>query len=450
MFPSGKQVVISLTLCILCQLARAQSDAPRRSSDESLLRGVEYLQESVPDKAKECLEQALAENPGNDAAHYYLGYVAAQSNDAAAAVEHFGQAYKMDSGNVWYAKRYASLCALTGKTDEALGLYELLCRKHSYDIEMLFALTDLYMGSEAYEKADSLVDRIDILQGESAFTRMIRVDIHRSTGEISAMFDDLDVLFSDPSVSSATKEQLFRQQYGMGSLRFNQEHIADYDRLISTGLLAHPGDTVVTHLAANYYYSTERPDEVVTLYKRYPRDIQLGNLAVFVSQQSGNAATAMECSRILEDVCRDDAESLSYVYTARGDLYQSLGKKSKAYSCYDRALRLKPDNLQALNNYAYYMSCNGRNLKRCEQMAAQVILADSENVTYLDTYAWVLYKLGRLNEARSLFKKIMSMGGKESAEVLLHYAEVLDSCGDKTLAEAYRHQAEIRRNEDTK
>ena len=123
-----------------------------------------------------------------------------------------------------------------------------------------------------------------------------------------------------------------------------------------------------------------------------------------------------------------------------------MGETAKADLCYDKALKINPDYCPALNNYAYFMSCRGKKLKRCLEMSAKVIEADPENVTYLDTYGWILYKMKRYGEARNIFKKIMSLGGKESVEILKHYADVLSALGETALADGYRQQAKLKEN----
>ena len=65
----------------------------------------------------------------------------------------------------------------------------------------------------------------------------------------------------------------------------------------------------------------------------------------------------------------------------------------QCYKAYDRSLRYDPDNTMALNNYAYFLSIEGRDLERALSMASRVTALEDDNPTYLDTYAWVLYKI---------------------------------------------------------
>lgn len=440
-----KAFVTAFLISAFSLAARAQSDAPRRS-DQSLLRGVDYMQMGQNDQAEACFKQALAENPSNDAAHYYLGFIYARKNDAEATLKEFSTAYAMDSTNVWYAKRYATICAALSDQKTAAKVYEKLLQGHGTDLEVLSSLSDIYMDTGEFTKAGALLDRIEALQGSSDYTRIVRLDILRMQGDFNGYFSGLNNYFADPMVYPEAKKQLFERQIQSGDPRFNYSHLADYDKLIQTCLNVHAGDTLITHLAASYYYSTRNAPKMVALYHDNPRDVQLAHLAIYVNQQSGNYRQALACCRDLEALCTGNRQAMSDAVSVEGDCWQALGRFGRASACYEKAIKLNPENVSALNNYAYFMSCRGKKLKRCLEMSAKVIEAEPENVTYLDTYGWILYKMKRYGEARNIFKKIMSLGGKESVEILKHYADVLSALGETALADGYRQQAKLKEN----
>jgi Tfp pilus assembly protein PilF len=74
-------------------------------------------------------------------------------------------------------------------------------------------------------------------------------------------------------------------------------------------------------------------------------------------------------------------------------------------------------------------------------MSRKTIEKEPDNVTYLDTYGWILHLLGKDKEAKSYFKHAMLYGGKESANILRHYATVLEALGETDLAKVYKTQA---------
>jgi tetratricopeptide (TPR) repeat protein len=54
-----------------------------------------------------------------------------------------------------------------------------------------------------------------------------------------------------------------------------------------------------------------------------------------------------------------------------------------------------------------------------------VIEKEKGNTTFLDTYAWVLFKRGKLKEAAKIMEDIIGSGEKPDAEWYEHYGFIL-------------------------
>lgn len=128
---------------------------------------------------------------------------------------------------------------------------------------------------------------------------------------------------------------------------------------------------------------------------------------------------------------------------ARRDNGRGSWKKwlKRCYAAYDRALRYDRDNVSVLNNYAYFLSLEERDLNRALEMASRVVALTDNNPTYLDTYAWVLFKLGRLDEAKRYLQQALAFDGRKSADLLIHYGDVLAALGENFMAETYWKKA---------
>ena len=83
-------------------------------------------------------------------------------------------------------------------------------------------------------------------------------------------------------------------------------------------------------------------------------------------------------------------------------------------------------------------------------MSEKTILAEPDNVTYLDTYGWILYLLGRPEEARMQFNHAKLYGGNDNAVILDHFATVLYELGEYRLAYSYWEKALSKMTEDEK
>jgi tetratricopeptide (TPR) repeat protein len=134
---------------------------------------------------------------------------------------------------------------------------------------------------------------------------------------------------------------------------------------------------------------------------------------------------ALEELRKAEILAGDNKEFQAQVLTMRADIYYRMKDYNKAFETFEIAVRENKDDLTVLNNYAYYLAEQGRNLKEAEEMARRVIESEKGNTTYLDTYAWVLYKRGKLRDAARIMEEIINSGEAADAEWYEHYGYIL-------------------------
>ena len=153
------------------------------------------------------------------------------------------------------------------------------------------------------------------------------------------------------------------------------------------------------------------------------------------------------CHKVLEVAPRDSSKTLR-AWSTIGDIYHQLGEDKKAFKAYDKALKINPDYVYVLNNYAYYLSQEGKDLKKAYVMSKKTIEAEPDNATYLDTFGWILYLQGKALEAKPFFKQAMLYGGKDSAVILDHYAEVLYELKEYDMAFVYWNMAKQKNSGD--
>ena len=94
-----------------------------------------------------------------------------------------------------------------------------------------------------------------------------------------------------------------------------------------------------------------------------------------------------------------------------------------------------------LNNFAYYLSEEQRDLERALRMAERANELTPHSATYLDTHAWVLYRLGRYEEAQTVMRKALVLDRSNSSELLLHYGDILYALGQRFMAKTYWKRA---------
>jgi tetratricopeptide (TPR) repeat protein len=113
------------------------------------------------------------------------------------------------------------------------------------------------------------------------------------------------------------------------------------------------------------------------------------------------------------------------ILSSLGDNYYAVGDPEKAFSYYEKALAINPNEPMTLNNYAYYLSVLGRDLDKAEKMSQKCIQLEPSNATYLDTHAWVLFKLGRFFEAKFIMERALDYDKDPSSVLFDHYGDIL-------------------------
>ena len=131
----------------------------------------------------------------------------------------------------------------------------------------------------------------------------------------------------------------------------------------------------------------------------------------------------------------------SSLWGAIGDVEHQRNEMKRCYKAYDKALKLNADNALVLNNYAYFLSLDGKDLERALTMITRALALSQNNATYLDTMAWVLYKLGRYDEAKKHMQQALSLDRSQGAEYALHYGDILYALGEEFMAKTYWRKA---------
>ncbi len=141
-----------------------------------------------------------------------------------------------------------------------------------------------------------------------------------------------------------------------------------------------------------------------------------------------------------------DSDSLkSAMLGILGDVYYEANLVQKSLSTYRKALRLDKNNASVLNNYAYYLcieeDADKKLLEKCLEMSRRANEISPSNPSFLDTQGWILYLLGRNEEAKQLMLHALALDKTRSATLYYHYADILEALGDTFMAETYRKRA---------
>lgn len=161
----------------------------------------------------------------------------------------------------------------------------------------------------------------------------------------------------------------------------------------------------------------------------------LDSLIKTVNPQLSIADTTVDLSKLRNNSLYE-LYLLSQNYQMAGDIYYNLNNLPETFRCYEDAIIIFPENDLALNNYAYFLIEKGGygpgtpQFEKAKEMSFRSI-SDTEDKgspsTYLDTYAWILFKEKNYEEAEKFQRMAIEAAGPDADDVDLfaHFGDIL-------------------------
>mgnify|MGYP001027401550 FL=1 len=352
----------------------------------------------------------------------------------------------------------------------------------------LSLMGDVLAGDGEIEKAAEYYQRA--LQTDPSFMPAVfgLAETYRLKRQFDLYFENINAFLAYPDVDAQMKTDYLKQI--LEARGFVSTFHPQVDTLFLSTRSAHPKDSTLAYMYAGYLIQTERPGQGLDVMKenldyyrddyrawyqtlgiiyylkdwetlceygslaleKFPDNTDFSSLYGMALWQTGQLEQAIaRFERILSRLNKDDTQNRIQTMALLGDLYHEAGNWEQSFLMYDKVLKLDPDNLPVLNNYAYYLSLRKEKLKKALEMSKITIEKEPNNSTYLDTYGWILHLLGQTSQAKDIFRQALAYGGKESAEILDHYGDILNALNEPLMAIVYWQQSyQIDPREETK
>ena len=370
-----------------------------------------------------------------------------------------------------------------GRDEEAIAALEDFNDRFTSP-SVLSMMGDYYLSE--YKDTLALSCYEEALQNQSDYVPALlgKSEVFRTTRRYPEYFAVMDSFIDNDNVPVEAKSMYVANLTRSLDPKLISLHQDGFDGMVEHLRERHPSDSTVLATAGGYYYSTGRLDQGIDCFTKsadlYPSSlnqtvscIQILMMAQRWEEVRDRSVDAfnrfqelgfMEYLNLadynLKDYdaiinnCRymaarepDNKELVKSSWAQIGDMYHLKGDSKSAYKAYDKVLKMDASYAPVLNNYAYYLSEEGKKLKKAYAMSKKTVEAEPDNATYLDTFAWILHLMGKDLEAKPFFKHAMLYGGKDSAVMLDHYAEVLYALGEYDLAQVYWGQAKAKNTE---
>ncbi len=332
---------------------------------------------------------------------------------------------------------------LKGDTNNAIQIYKQVLEYVPDDSYTLANLGEIYLEKDSIEQFISILKSF-YLSKNIPITDKINyyVEISKNTNEFKKHKNELKLIFKDFNLLYNTIDS--KRLYADFLLRnlFYEDAISEIKSLIEIN----SNDQRYWEQLLNIYNFNNEIDSLV-LYSQMAVNLFPSESKFYLFNGIGNIQ--IEKFILAEEtlikglkLINKNSEYLRFdYYVYLGDVYHRLLNYKKSDFYFKSALELDSTNLLVLNNYSYYLSLREENLLNAQQMSYKTILNDSLNSTYLDTYAWVLYKLGNYIEAKHYIEKAIKFGGNNNFEIIDHYGDILIKMGFKKEAFKYWERA---------
>ena len=184
-------------------------------------------------------------------------------------------------------------------------------------------------------------------------------------------------------------------------------------------------------LDANLGALEEMARHAVDAMERFPLDVEFALMTGMAHLDLGDYDTSADALQRGLGLIADDTALEARVAGMLGDALHALGEADRAAAAYEQSLANDPNNPMVLNNHAYYLALEGKNLERALECSSLALALNPSSANLMDTHAWVLYKLERYPEALDYITQALFYSEKQGPAFLDHDGDIRAAMGDQ-------------------
>jgi tetratricopeptide (TPR) repeat protein len=344
--------------------------------------------------------------------------------------------------------------------ENAISELQRLCATNPNEMRYKGMLADLYEELGQSDNAFRLYQDILQQEPENGYVHLSLSDYFSFRSQKDKAFEELVKAFWSKNVDLKTKSQRL-EGYFVNSAN-NEEKKSEAYQLMDILIEVHPDEPSPFLFYAQFLTRDNRQTEAVKMLKQaiFNNSTEFSNYyqlcsslwdAQEFSELEQYANTGVELFPALPTfyyfagiayyqlkkyelaqeqflLCIDfsiDNETLKMeCYQFLGDIFHFTNQYKESNEAYEKVLEFDPGNTYVLNNYAFFLAVRKEQLEKAKLMAEKCIQQETNNATYIDTYGYVLFRLGEYDKAQLQFARALEMDSK-NVEYLEHYGDVL-------------------------
>ena len=333
------------------------------------------------------------------------------------------------------------------KEQEAFAELESLCEEYPHEMSYRLAIGDQLLTAGRIDEAEKVYDEVRRTEPDNLGLKLSMLELYRQTEQDSLFRATRDSLLYAPKTESDTRAALLRDLISsemkddsigrqrveqafarldeafpqdLALLQLRAAYLATYDKSNDSAFVAvmdrvnelEPANTQALFYLIQYYAEHQDFEHLENICRRavltHPEELLCHYFLGVTLYQQDKKREALAAFRAGIVQKNEDSRPamVADLYSVMGDILHEMGSEREAYAAYDSCLVYQDDNVQCLNNYAYYLSLQETDLDRAEEMSYRTIRLQPNNKTYLDTYAWILFMKQRYSEAQIYIDRV--------------------------------------------
>lgn len=415
---------------------------------------------------------------GDEDTYYQLAATYEKLGDRQQAVSTLLDLHKIIGDDEQVMFEIQRLYAAVEQYNNAISWLQKLIKQNPDNTLYLRYLSDYYDRNGQPELAEKTFNDLLAIDPSNTDFQFRKASMQQKAGEYADYVNTMNNAFANPDGNIDTKifylvlfiDSIGRPEFKTKDLVFNwskllvEAHPDDaksyamrgdflyYDEQLQSAAnvynksIALRNDVYDVWLKLFYIYSDLHKSDSLALVSNmaielYPNQPLSYYFAGIAANQQDKFEDAVKVLRRGLPLTISNIDLRSGMFSALGDAYNELKKYPESDDSFENALNLNPNDVYALNNYAYYLSLRKEKLERAAELAKKATTLQPENPSFLDTYGWVLYQQGDYKNAAAWIEKAMQKGGDKSGTVIEHYGDIQYRLGNEAKAMEYWKKA---------
>ncbi len=438
------------------------------------------VQQNNYQSASGVYEKLIKVYPDNEDLYFEQAYLLTKADKADQAISVYDLLESRSGINPDISKQKYDLYMRMGKEGKAEDVLRQLVASYSYDVNYHLILADHHERMGNKDKAAKVYKEILKIDPEQPNATLALAEMYEDKGDTANYLKSMQGVFSNPDVNIDLKIQEIVPYIKLVSETQDEAVKKEAIRLTEILTATHPGEAKAFSVHGDMLNYCNKPKQALTQYKQA---VELESNAFVVWEQIFFINSALYQPKELErntEAAMDFFPNQPSVYffngLAKGQLkkhkeaietlneamlmvgkntqlkeqiliqlgvnYHGQNKHTKSDESFEQALALNENSPLALNNYGYYLTLRGEQLKRAEEMVEKATKLSPNDPSIQDTYGWILYKKKKYSDAKKWIQKALNGGGENNPNVLEHYGDVLFKLNETEAAVKYWQMAQ--------